>query len=107
MGLSEQECIPCKGGIPPLTEQERGPLLEMLGGGWEVVDGHHLHKNYTFDDFAKALAFTNLIGAIAEQQWHHPDILLKWGSVGVDIWTHKIDGLVESDFVLAAKFDDV
>lgn len=106
MSLSERDCIPCKGGIPPLTAEEAAPLLEQLDG-WAIIDGHHLHKDYTFDDFAEALAFTNAIGAIAEEQWHHPDIALSWGKVGVDIWTHKIDGLVESDFVLAAKFDAV
>jgi len=107
MGLSEKECIPCKGGVPALTAEEAEPLLEQLGGGWAIVDGHHLHKDYRFDNFAEALAFTNAIGAIAEAQWHHPDIALAWGRVGVDIFTHKIDGLVESDFVLAAKFDAV
>ncbi len=106
MSLADKVCIPCTGGVPPLTPEEQAPLLEQLGGGWTIVDDHHLHKEFYFDDFAGALAFTNVIGAIAEEQWHHPDIKLTWAMVGVDIWTHKIDGLTESDFVLAAKFEE-
>jgi 4a-hydroxytetrahydrobiopterin dehydratase len=70
-----------------------------------VVEGHHLEKLYTFKDFAGALAFVNAVGRVAEEQNHHPDITLAWGKVRVTIWTHKIDGLTESDFVLAAKAD--
>ena len=81
-------------------------LLRELGGGWVVVDEHHLEKAYSFTDFVTALAFTNKIGMIAEEQGHHPDIHLTWGKVGLKIWTHKIDGLTESDFVLAAKADE-
>jgi 4a-hydroxytetrahydrobiopterin dehydratase len=80
-------------------------LGRVLGGGWEIVGEHHLEKGYAFPDFAGALDFTNRVGAIAEQQGHHPDILLSWGKVRVTIWTHKIDGLTRSDFVLAAKID--
>ncbi|HEX5133458.1 MAG TPA: 4a-hydroxytetrahydrobiopterin dehydratase [Candidatus Krumholzibacteria bacterium] len=79
---------------------------QKLGGGWKVVDEHHLEKSYEFADFATALAFTNRVGAIAEAEGHHPDIHLAWGRVGLTIWTHKIDGLTESDFILAAKADD-
>jgi 4a-hydroxytetrahydrobiopterin dehydratase len=104
MGLAERECIPCKGGVPPLTEQELAPLLAELSG-WEVVRGHHLEKTYKLKNFAQALDLTNRIGAIAEEQNHHPDLYLAWGKVGVQIWTHKIDGLTESDFVFAAKCD--
>jgi 4a-hydroxytetrahydrobiopterin dehydratase len=77
--------------------------MERLQGEWEVVDEHHLSANYAFPDFAQALAFVNILGAIAEEQGHHPDLALAWGKVGVEIWTHKVDGLTESDFVLAAK----
>lgn len=105
--LSEKDCIPCKGGVPPL----KGPALEelaaQLGRGWEVVDGHHLSKEYGFKDFKRALEFTNDIGALAEAQNHHPDIHLAYGKVGVTIWTHKIDGLTESDFVFAAKVESL
>ena len=104
--LAAKECVPCKGGVPPLDAAEREKLLQALGpNGWEVVAGHHLRKEYKFPDFAQALAFTNKVGAVAEQQGHHPDLELGWGRVAITIWTHKIDGLTESDFVLAAKCD--
>lgn len=103
--LAEMECVPCKGGVPPLGEREFSALLARLGGGWRVVDGHHLEKEYRFADFREALAFTNRVGELAEAQRHHPDIRLSWGRVVLTIWTHKINGLTESDFVLAAKAD--
>jgi 4a-hydroxytetrahydrobiopterin dehydratase len=102
--LAERSCVPCRGGVPPLTPAEYEPLLAQLES-WEVVDGHHLRRNYTFDDFLLALAFTNRAGAIAEEQGHHPEITVGWGHATVEIWTHKISGLTESDFVLAAKYD--
>ena len=105
--LASLKCIPCRGGVPPMEEPEISRYVERLGGGWVVVDRHHLLKEFRFRDFAAALAFTNRIGAIAEEQGHHPDIELSWGRVGVKIWTHKIDGLTESDFVLAAKIDRI
>lgn len=86
--------------------EEIQALLTLLGNGWTVIDDHHIQKNYKFKDFADALGFTNRIGAIAEEQGHHPDIYLAWGKVGITIWTHKIDGLTESDFVLAAKCEE-
>jgi len=103
--LAEKECVPCKGGVPPLNDEEASELLASLGGGWQVVDGHHLEKVYRFGNFREALAFTNRVGELAERQGHHPDIQLSWGRVVLTIWTHKINGLTESDFVLAAKAD--
>ena len=103
--LSERQCIPCRGDTPPLSAEALERLLEELDGNWTVVSGHHLSKEYRFDDFEQALAFTNRVGAIAEEQGHHPDIHLTWGRVRIDVWTHAIDGLTESDFVLAAKAD--
>jgi 4a-hydroxytetrahydrobiopterin dehydratase len=91
--------------VPPLEEPKRLALLEELGGDWRVVDGHHLEKEYSFPDFRMALEFTNKVGRTAEDEGHHPDIYLAWGKVKLSIWTHKIDGLTESDFVLAAKAD--
>ncbi len=104
--LAAKSCVPCRGGVPPLEGEEIQSLLARLGNGWTVVDDHHIQKNYKFKDFADALGFTNRIGVIAEEQGHHPDIYLAWGKVGITIWTHKIDGLTESDFVLAAKCDE-
>jgi len=103
--LASRDCVPCKGGVPPLAGEELRTLEGQLGGGWRVVDGHHLAKEYRFRNFADALAFTNRVGELAEQQQHHPDIHLSWGRVKIEIWTHKIDGLTESDFVFAAKCD--
>jgi len=102
--LAEKTCIPCRGGVPPLTPDEIRPLLEQVRD-WTVVNNHHIEREFKFRDFKTALDFVNKIGAIAEEQAHHPDIALAWGKVGVRIWTHKIDGLTESDFILAAKID--
>jgi len=104
-GLASKRCRPCRGGVPPLKGAAIQELSEQLGGGWTVVDEHHLEKEYGFEDFAEALAFTNRVGAIAEAEGHHPDIYLAWGRVALKIFTHKIDGLTESDFILAAKAD--
>jgi 4a-hydroxytetrahydrobiopterin dehydratase len=106
MPLADKVCVPCKGGVPAL----KGAGLKALQSevpGWEVVNEHHLHRLYKFPDFKTALAFVNRAGAIAEEQGHHPDLLLAWGKVEVTIFTHKIDGLTESDFILAAKIDRI
>jgi len=104
--LAAKTCVPCRGGVPPLAGDELAKLHQQLPS-WDVVKGHHLHKAFTFPDFVKALDFVNRVGQIAEQQGHHPDILLTWGKAEVTTWTHKIDGLTESDFILAAKIDEL
>ena len=103
-GLSARECVPCRGDVPALRGEEIAGLLEQVRG-WEVVEEHHISKAFTFPDFAQGLDFVNKVGALAEEQGHHPDIHLSWGKVKLEIWTHKIDGLAESDFVMAAKID--
>ena len=103
-GLAEKSCIPCRGGVPPLQGEELRALSAQVAR-WTVVETHHLEREFTFPDFSNALDFTNRVGALAESEGHHPDIYLAWGKVGIKIWTHKIDGLTESDFVLAAKID--
>lgn len=103
--LATKECIPCRGGVPALKGEEIMPLIQLLGGNWQVVEEHHLEKEFTFPDFRGALDFTNRVGELAEEQGHHPDIHLSWGKVVITIWTHKVDGLTESDFILAAKID--
>jgi len=105
--LASRECAPCKGGVPPLAGEPLRALEALLGGGWRTVGGHHLEKEFTFPDFRTALEFTDDVGELAERQGHHPDIHLSWGRVRIAIWTHKIDGLTESDFVLAAKIDQL
>ena len=103
--LANKECVPCRGGIPPLVGDELKTLSRQLGNGWEVIDAHHLSKDFTFKNFTEALAFVNRVGDVAEEQNHHPDLYLSWGKVRVEIWTHKINGLTESDFIFAAKAD--
>lgn len=104
--LAKQQCIPCRGGVPPLSGAQLEATHRMLGHDWLCVNEHHLEKEYRFKNFADALAFTNEVGAIAEEQNHHPDILTTWGKTKVTIWTHKIDGLTESDFIFAAKVEE-
>jgi 4a-hydroxytetrahydrobiopterin dehydratase len=103
--LAEKECVPCKGGVPSLKGEALQKVSHELNGGWKVINEHHLEKEYKFKNFREALDFTNKVGELAESQGHHPDIYLAWGQVKLTVWTHKIDGLTESDFVLAAKAD--
>lgn len=105
--LAHKKCIPCRGGAPPLKKKPLKELLAQLGNDWKVVKEHHLEKEYKFPDFRTALSFTNLVGDTAEKEGHHPDIYLSWGKVKLTIWTHKIDGLTESDFILAAKSEEL
>ena len=102
--LADQHCVPCRGGVPALHGEALRPLITQLPD-WKVVDEHHLEKTFVFPDFKQALHLVNHIGEIAEAEGHHPDLCLSWGKVDVQIFTHKIKGLTESDFVLAAKID--
>lgn len=104
MALAEKTCVPCRGGVPPLTADEIRPLAAEVPE-WAVVDDHHIQREFGFPDFRQALDFTVRVGELAESEGHHPDIHLAWGKVLVQTWTHKIDGLTESDFILAAKID--
>jgi 4a-hydroxytetrahydrobiopterin dehydratase len=103
--LARKSCVPCKGGTPPLTTTEIAPFIGQVKG-WAVEREHHLRKTFHFKDFKATLEFVNRVGAIAEQEGHHPDISFGWGKATIEIWTHKIDGLTESDFILAAKIDE-
>jgi 4a-hydroxytetrahydrobiopterin dehydratase len=102
--LADKSCVPCRGGVPALKGEELRKLHNSIPE-WHVVDEHHLQREFRFPDFKQALDFVNRVGAIAEGEGHHPDILLGWGKVGITVWTHKVDGLTESDFILAAKID--
>ena len=101
--LADRICEPCQGGIPPLEEDAANSLLNQLGGGWRINEQGHLERQYSFDNFIQALEFANRVGAVAEEAGHHPDLYVAWGRCGIEIWTHKIDGLAEADFILAAK----
>ena len=103
--LAQKTCIPCKGGVPPLKGEELKTLLEKLRNNWNLIEEHHLEKEYLFNNFREGLDFTIKVGELAENQGHHPDIYLAWGKVRLTVWTHKTDGLTESDFIFAAKAD--
>lgn len=105
--LANKKCIPCSLGTPPMEEEEIREYIKELKEGWQVIELHHLEQKFKFKNFKEALNFTNQIGALAEAEGHHPDIYLSWGRVRVTIFTHKIDGLSEADFVLAAKIDQL
>jgi len=102
--LASKTCVPCGGGMPPLQGKELESLHQQVLQ-WKVVNNHHITRSFTFPDFKQALDFVNRVGAVAEAQGHHPDILLAWGKAEITLWTHKIDGLTESDFIMAAKID--
>ena len=102
--LAERQCVPCRGGVPPMKGDEITEMSSQLPD-WQVVNEHHLQRNYRFKDFRESLDFVTRVGELAEEQGHHPDICFGWGKADITIWTHEIDGLTESDFVLAAKID--
>ena len=104
--LAQKKCIPCSGDVPRLKGKEIYRCLQKVKG-WKVTNEHHLTREYTFPDFKTALDFVNKVGSIAERENHHPDICLSWGKVSINIYTHKIDGLFENDFILAAKIDQI
>ena len=103
--FSEKDCVPCKGGIPPIKGKRLLALMEELNSEWKLIEDHHLEREFAFSNFKEAWDYLNKVAKMSEQQDHHPDIELSWGRVKVIIWTHKIDGLTESDFVFAAKCD--
>jgi 4a-hydroxytetrahydrobiopterin dehydratase len=102
--LAGRHCVPCRGGVPPMRGEEIQEFLKEVQG-WEVLEEHHLKKAFKFADFRASLEFVNRVGELAESEGHHPDISFGWGYAEIKIWTHKIDGLSESDFILAAKID--
>ena len=102
--LASKTCVPCKGGTPPLKGEELEELRRQVPE-WEVVEEHHLRRRFRFKNFRESLTFVNRVGELAEEQGHHPDIAFGWGYAEISVWTHKIDGLTESDFIFAAKVD--
>jgi len=104
--LTNKKCVPCQGGVPSLTEVKINNYLRKVKE-WSVIDNHHLEKSFTFIDFKSSLSFVNKVGELAEQENHHPDICFTWGKVVITIWTHKINGIHENDFILASKIDKI
>jgi 4a-hydroxytetrahydrobiopterin dehydratase len=103
--LDQRRCVPCEGGATPLKGQALQELAGQLGDGWSVVDVARLERVFHFADFRQALDFVNRVGTLAESEGHHPDLELSWGRVKVILWTHKIKGLHENDFILAARIE--
>ncbi len=106
-GLSAKTCVPCRGGVPPLAGEALRDLLAELDHGWNLIDEHRLEKEYRFPNFRDAFEFVKRVAEMCEEQGHHGDILLAWGKVRLMVWTHKIGGLTESDFVWAAKAEEL
>jgi len=104
--LASKTCVPCKGGTPPLKGEELDEFSRQVPE-WEVVEEHHLRRRFRFRNFRESLRFINEVGELAEEQGHHPDISFGWGHAEITVWTHKIDGLTESDFILAAKISEL
>lgn len=107
MSLADSRCVPCKGGIPALTREEIQPYLEQVNE-WELApQANRIKRDFTFADFQSALRFVNQVGELAEDMGHHPEIQFGWGHASIEIWTHKIGGLHENDFILAARVDQL
>jgi len=103
--LAQKSCTPCRGGVPPLDRQA-AEELHAQAPEWQLVDdAHRIERTFRFDNFAKSLAFVDSVAALAESEGHHPDITFGWGYATVSLYTHKIKGLHENDFIMAAKID--
>jgi len=107
MALTEKTCVPCRGGIPPLTENEAHVFVSEVPEWTLTHDATRIERPFRFDDFVAALEFVNKVGALAEEEGHHPDIAFGWGYANVVLYTHKIKGLHENDFIMAAKIDAI
>ncbi|MBI1833269.1 MAG: 4a-hydroxytetrahydrobiopterin dehydratase [Candidatus Andersenbacteria bacterium] len=106
--LSEKKCKPCEGGIPPLTGQELTPWLKQIDQAWKLTEGEtKIRREFTFKDFVQTMAFANKVAEVAEKEGHHPDLHISYGKLTIELWTHKISGLFDNDFILAAKIDEL
>ncbi len=104
--LASKTCEACRSDTPPMQSNEIGELSPQIPD-WEIVEDHHLRRAFRFKNFREALDFVNNVGELAEEQGHHPELHFGWGHVELEVWTHKIDGLTQSDFVFAAKVDQL
>ena len=103
--LAEKHCVPCEGDFPAMTLPQARDLMEQVPDWTLAEDGTSLSRSYAFKDFKEALDFTNRLGALAEEEGHHPDIQVSWGRVGISLSTHSVGGLSENDFILAARIN--
>ena len=105
--LTQKKCTPCQGGIPPLTPEQIKPFMDELADEWELVENKKIRRQYEFPKFTDAVAFINRVADLAEEEGHHPDIILHYNKLTFELWTHKINGLFDNDFILAAKIDEL
>ena len=105
MELEKRKCVPCEGGIPPLTEDEILEYITVINKGWIVSEDKKITRDFNFVNFKHTMEFVNKVAEIAEEEGHHPVLHIGYGSAAVELWTHAIDGLSENDFILAAKID--
>ena len=107
--LAEKECKPCKGDVPPLEGEELQKMKNQLGDSWKLLDEKEkkLEREFSFDNFKQALDFSVKVGQLAEKVDHHPNVCFEWGKATVTVWTHKIGGLSETDFIFAAKVNEL
>src|SRR3989344_7962667 len=103
--LSDKKCVACEGGTPPLEAEKVKECMAELAGGWDIIDGKKIKKEFKFEDFKEAMAFVNKVAEIAESEGHHPDIHIFYNKVEIELWTHAVGGLSENDFIMAAKID--
>jgi len=103
--LASKSCVPCRGGIPPLTAEKARELARDTPQWRLEENATRLTRRFEFEDFKKAIEFVNRVAEVAEQEGHHPDIAIHWNQVDLTLWTHKIGGLHQNDFILAAKID--
>jgi 4a-hydroxytetrahydrobiopterin dehydratase len=105
MDLKNKKCLPCEGGIPKLTDDEAVSMLKSIHPDWRIIDNKKINRKLSFVNFRQTMDFVNEVALLAEEEGHHPDLLVSYGSCIIELWTHAIGGLSENDFILAAKID--
>jgi 4a-hydroxytetrahydrobiopterin dehydratase len=105
--LVTKKCTPFEGGVPPLTEEQIQPFLKQINSAWEVIDGKKVRREFAFNDFQETMTFVAGVAELAETENHHPDMHVSYNKVVIELWTHKINGLFDNDFILAAKIDQL
>jgi 4a-hydroxytetrahydrobiopterin dehydratase len=105
--LTKKQCTPCEGGVPPLRGKDIEPWLKQISQEWQVVEEKKLRREFKFGDFKETMKFANEVAELAEQEGHHPVLHITYGKLVIELWTHKIDGLWDNDFILAAKIDEL
>ncbi len=107
MKLSEKDCVPCEGGVPPLDARAIKKYSSQLGKGWVVAEGKKLRRDFKFKNFVQTMGFVNQVALLAQAEDHHPDMHISYSKVTIELWTHAAAGITENDFILAAKINEV